>query len=480
VATTLPTFHDIPQFVQGDLNNPASLVRKLEALREQVQLIIGTRGPGRGRTAWFQQMLDSGLLDDNGVPIDRPPGSNDDSPPPMPEGLTVTPAITRIFVEWTPPTYYNGGGNALTTIYGVSRDPADPSPPPTFANAVKLATVPFGTQIIALPTEPHVKWHIWITFTSYANQEGPPAGGTNGATCISDQLNGAKHIETLTVTNALIASCGVDKLVSGSINVGEYIQSSGFVSGALGFRISGNGNAEFNNAIFRGLIETGAGRIGGAIIDASGVKSANYVAGSAGWRLDNTSGSINAFAGLIGGAVIDSSGIESDNYTPGTSGWRLDNATGKIYAYDVVMYGQFNGQVNATGLKSPSRFVAGSVPAFGSCWAGVRYNPNGTIETRSGSGGWTAAGNWYTPTTTGIGSSYNVMVSARPGANALQSSEPLNAWRQINVAREFYYHIIGDGSFHHYVGDFDVFLTHTGATSPDVIGVIKLDATSEP
>lgn len=294
MATTLPTFHDIPKFAASDLNNPTALVRKLEQMREQVQLIIGTRGPGRGRAAWFQQMIDAGLMDRDGNPIDRPPGSDDDSPPPVPENLTVTPAVTRIFVRWKAPTYFNGGGNALTTIYGVSRSPEDVSPPPTFGDAVILAAVPFGTEIIALPSEPHVEWHIWITFTSYANQEGPPAGGTNGATCVSDQLNGAVHIEVLTVTDALIATCGVDKLTAGSISVGEYIQSSGFVSGALGFRISGNGDAEFNNAIFRGLIEADAGLIGGIVIDASGVESDNYVAATSGFRLDNTTGTLYA------------------------------------------------------------------------------------------------------------------------------------------------------------------------------------------
>lgn len=40
----------------------------------------------------------------------------------------------------------------------------------------------------------------------------------------------------------------------------------------------------------------------------------------------------------------------------------------------------------------------------------VRFNTDGTLSKRSGnSGGWTAAGNWYAPTTTNIGSSYQLM-----------------------------------------------------------------------
>jgi hypothetical protein len=50
----------------------------------------------------------------------------------------------------------------------------------------------------------------------------------------------------------------------GGINInGSEIQSNGFSSGSSGFRISANGNAEFNNVIVRGTIEASGGNIGG-------------------------------------------------------------------------------------------------------------------------------------------------------------------------------------------------------------------------
>lgn len=332
-------FTDIPAFTQADMTNPAGFVRKLEQLREQVQLVIGTRGPGRGNPAWIDQLIDIGVVDDGGrgprLPPRQPPGSDDKSPPPMPAGLTVTPGINHIFVEITAPTYAQGGGNAYSTIYAATRDPASTDPLPTFGNATAVVTVPYGTEIHAIPTEPNVQWHVWVTHTTYADVEGPPAGGTNGASCVSGRLVGYEHFEALSITNALIANLAVDnakianlsasKITAGSLAVGSYIQSSGFVSGFQGFRISGDGNAEFNNAIFRGVVYADGGEIGGAIIDATGVESDNYVFGSTGWRLDNATGTLYAYsvvlpAGVATVASAANTGEEVDWLASGTAG----------------------------------------------------------------------------------------------------------------------------------------------------------------
>lgn len=333
--STVPIFKDLPQVKPADLANPSGFVRKFEALRETVQLVIGTRGVGRGNPAWTQQMIDSGLLDEHGVPRPGPPGSDDNSPPPLPTGFIVTPGINNVFVEWDAPTYGNGGGNSLTRIFAASQDPTSGAPDPIFTDAVLVATVPFGTQIYAMPTEPNIEWHIWIAFVSYADVEGPVAGGLHGASCTSGKLDGSKTIQALTIVNALIGNLAVDnakiasvsagKIIAGSIAVGEYIQSSGFVSGSLGFRISGNGNAEFNNAIFRGDIYADGGVIGGAVIDADGVESGNYVAGSAGWRLDNNTGTIYANDIVLKqGVVTDAS---SDAQTHAGIVWPNSSAT---------------------------------------------------------------------------------------------------------------------------------------------------------
>lgn len=319
--TSLPTFKDLPAFTASDMANPAGMVTKLQRVVETLQLIIGTRGPGRGNTAWFQSLVDAGLLDGGGNVIPKPPGSGDTTPPPVPSGLTVSPGINHIFVEWDAATYAQGGGNALSIIYGATYDPVAGGPLPTFANAVPIATVPFSTQIYAHPTEPNVQWHIWVSFVTYADKEGNPAGGLNGVQATSGKIDGAQHIEALTVTRALIADLAVDngkvanlsasKLITGTIAVGETISSSGFVSGFSGFSINGAGNAEFNNAIFRGTgvfggqIVATSGSIGGALIGSNYVQSDNYNGVTAGWRLDNDLGKLFAKAGEIAAFTID-------------------------------------------------------------------------------------------------------------------------------------------------------------------------------
>jgi hypothetical protein len=61
-------------------------------------------------------------------------------------------------------------------------------------------------------------------------------------------------IANLAVDSAKIASLTADKITAGSISVGQYIQSSNYVAGAAGWRINGNGAAEFGAASIRGQL----------------------------------------------------------------------------------------------------------------------------------------------------------------------------------------------------------------------------------
>jgi len=62
------------------------------------------------------------------------------------------------------------------------------------------------------------------------------------------------------------------------INASE-IQSNGFSSGSAGFRISANGNAEFNNVTIRGDLD--AGTVGGLVIDSGDLVAGDVVADDA-------------------------------------------------------------------------------------------------------------------------------------------------------------------------------------------------------
>lgn len=61
-------------------------------------------------------------------------------------------------------------------------------------------------------------------------------------------------IANLAVDNAKIANLSADKIRAGSISVGQYIQSSNYVSGSAGWKIDGGGSAEFGAASIRGQL----------------------------------------------------------------------------------------------------------------------------------------------------------------------------------------------------------------------------------
>lgn len=109
------------------------------------------------------------------------------------------------------------------------------------------------------------------------------------------------RIGNLVADSITAASINVSQLVAGSLAVGAYAQSTGYVSGTTGFRISGNGFAEFSGVIVRGTIFASAGSIGGNTIDSTGIQSPGYTVGSTGFRFD-ASGLLRAFAS--GGARV--------------------------------------------------------------------------------------------------------------------------------------------------------------------------------
>lgn len=124
-------------------------------------------------------------------------------------------------------------------------------------------------------------------------------------------------IGNLAVDNAKIASVSAAKITAGSIQVGEYIESTGFVSGSVGYRIDGIGNAEFSNAIVRGTVVANAGFVGGIVIDSNAVRSANYNALSGvGFRL-GADGTLKLPNGSITAGSISVSSLSAITATLG-------------------------------------------------------------------------------------------------------------------------------------------------------------------
>ncbi|MFM9424333.1 hypothetical protein RCH10_000761 [Variovorax sp. GrIS 2.14] len=94
------------------------------------------------------------------------------------------------------------------------------------------------------------------------------------------------YIQNGTITNLKVANGAIDnlkvanvsasKLTAGTISVGEYIESAGYLGGLSGWKINGAGDAELNNVVVRGFGFFGGGSVGGIIIEATRIRSSNY------------------------------------------------------------------------------------------------------------------------------------------------------------------------------------------------------------
>jgi hypothetical protein len=97
-------------------------------------------------------------------------------------GLVVTPGIDFFLVEFTAPTYTQGGGNQYTDLYAANYSGTGPLP--TFGDAVPVFRCFGALNIAAIPAEPGVQTHFWagaVTRAGVRQVDGAgPTGGTNG------------------------------------------------------------------------------------------------------------------------------------------------------------------------------------------------------------------------------------------------------------------------------------------------------------
>lgn len=389
-------------------------------------------------------------------PADGLSGWDDLTPPDPLDNLVVTSIPTGFFVEFDAPIYGQGGGNAYSIIYQANWDGV--SPLPTFGDAVEVGRTTERGVILVIAAEPGVQGHFWAQPVSHAedyNNLAPqttPTGGTNGVSAVAGQLS-----------DDHIANLSAGKLTAGSIGVSEYIQSTGFVSGSFGWKIEGNGDAEFSDVIVRGTIYATAGLIGGAVIDADGVESDNYVAGTSGWRLDNDTGTLLAYSGEFGGDLVAANGTLGDleiegsifsgktSYADTTAGFWLgiDSSVAKWHIGDADWWMKWTGTALEMRTKSALGFPVGESLLYERIMdahaldstdgnAYIRFNSDGTIDKKTDTGSYTNIGNWYLPTTTGIGSSYEIRVL--PTGDTLDTGAS-DTKRRVALSSALTYHI---------------------------------------
>jgi len=266
-------------------------------------------------------------------------GTTDTTVPPTASGLTISAGFTNILLSWNDP---NTSGTFLNYAYTEVWRSVDN----VLANAVLQGFAPGA--VYSDPVGTNKSFYYWIRFVSQADIAGPynssigTLGGTGlvggvdlgplivdatklaadavesgkikdaaiTTTKIANLAVGNAAIANLAVSNAKIANLAVDdakisdlsvnKLTAGSVSVGQYIQSTGFSSGTNGWKIDGNGSAEFGSASIRGQITA-------AQIDSRGLSiknSSGTVIFAAGTNLEAQF--INPAAGWLNSALVPS------------------------------------------------------------------------------------------------------------------------------------------------------------------------------
>lgn len=345
-----------------------------DRVAETLQTMLGHRGNVLDRVIIARDLVDAGLISllpgagsgSGGGGIIGGPGpiivdpTPDLTPPPIPTGFAASTSKTMIQAVCDPQLYTQGHGHAKSIVYGATYVDGDPLP--VFSAAVKLTD--FVGDIFAFPVDPGALYRLWLTWVSVDGVEGLPAGGTNGIEAEAGLLDDAN-----------IANLNVSKLRAGSISVGDYIQSSSYVPNTSGWRIHGNGTAEFQNVITRGTIYANFGLIGGNTIDATGIESPGYSTTS-GFRLDS-SGIFKAY-GYSGTRIIDMAATgTSPAFKIGSAFEILGNGTATFSGALSAATGTFAGSLSAaTGSFSGSLIAAtgsfsGSLSAATGTFAGT-------------------------------------------------------------------------------------------------------------
>lgn len=214
----------------------------------QISLWINQAGPGPDVVYFAQPVVNrrAGSSSINSIAIQQ-------------EATTRASVDGGLLAQWTVKIDANG----YVSGFGLASTAGTATPFSVFA-------VRADQFYIASPTGPSiaaVQPFIVVTVPTTINGVAVPVGVYMDAAYIENGTLTKAKIGNLEVDDAKIASLSVAKLIAGSITVGQYIQSSSYVAGSAGWRIDGNGSAEFSFAMIRGTLV--ASQIGVGTVTAS-------------------------------------------------------------------------------------------------------------------------------------------------------------------------------------------------------------------
>lgn len=158
-----------------------------------------------------------------------------------------------------------------TSSFGVRADQFWVAPPSTVSPTAPTTNLYVGYVWVDSSVTPNItKYYNGSTWQTTQVKSAIPfvvqtsPATVNGVAVPAGVYIDAAYIKNGTITNAKIGDAAIDdakivtltaaKITAGSISTGSYIQSTGFISGSQGWRISGDGVAEFGAASIRGQI----------------------------------------------------------------------------------------------------------------------------------------------------------------------------------------------------------------------------------
>lgn len=309
----------------------SNLLAVSKAVKNVLDVREGLMGDPLDANVTFRDLVDVGLAatragatsNANVLPVlpvwsalDGYDGSTDYTVPDKPVGFAATSGMTSIILQWTAPTYRN---HSYAEVWRSTTN--------AIGNAVLLGTsdTRFYTDAVGKTSQ---TYYYWVRFVSQANVFGPynDVAGTSsstglvGGTDLSDLIITANKlaadavesgkikdfavtttkianlavgnaaIANLAVTNAKIADLAVDNakiasLDAAKINTG-YLSADRIQAGTLDAKI-----ANLDAAVITSGFITSA-RIADASIGfakiSNDIQSSDYVAGSAGWKINKT------------------------------------------------------------------------------------------------------------------------------------------------------------------------------------------------
>ena len=273
------------------------------------------------------------------------------------EASTRATETGSLFAKYTVKVDVNG----YVAGYGVAATSNDGVPSSEFiVVADKFAIAPVQTDNTANDGSPF--FHRTVATT--INGVTVPAGTYMKAAYIHDATITNAKIANLAVDDAKIATVSVDKLTAGSVSVGQYIQSTGYIPGQAGWRINGDGYAEFGFANIRGTLlasQIGADTITADKIDARGLVIKDALGNpiiQAGSAIDwsKLGGSAPNLSGLgYSGALDATKGAPAGTYVGNTLAENVESTAGaqaKVSAAQTALQAYTDAETAAAEVRA--------------------------------------------------------------------------------------------------------------------------------